>query len=69
MCSVCRRPDRHDGQPGLACARAQRDQTQSADQEQQLFALLFSDQAVKLASFNNIPHLDRPDRLDAVSYG
>jgi len=29
----------------------------------------FNEQSIKLASFNNIPHLDRPDRLHAVSYG
>ena len=29
----------------------------------------FSADSVKLASFNNIPHLDQPGRLDAISYG
>lgn len=29
----------------------------------------FNQRSLKLASFNNIPHLDRPDRLDAISYG
>ena len=29
----------------------------------------FNQQSVTLASFNNIPHLDQPDRLDAISYG
>ncbi|QRX84878.1 histidine phosphatase family protein [Glaciimonas sp. PAMC28666] len=29
----------------------------------------FNQQAIKLASFNNIPHLDQPDRLSAITYG
>ncbi|MET3108000.1 broad specificity phosphatase PhoE [Oxalobacteraceae bacterium GrIS 2.11] len=29
----------------------------------------FNDESVKLASFNNIPHLDQQGRLDAISYG
>lgn len=29
----------------------------------------FNEHAIKLASFNNIAHLDQPDRLDAISYG
>ena len=29
----------------------------------------FNESAVQLASFNNIPHLDRPDRLQTISYG
>jgi len=29
----------------------------------------FNAQTVKMASFNNIPHLDRTDRLHAISYG
>lgn len=29
----------------------------------------FNERSVKLASFNNIPHLDQPGRLDAISYG
>lgn len=29
----------------------------------------FNARSLKLASFNNIPHLDRPGRLDAISYG
>ena len=29
----------------------------------------FNQQSLKLASFNNIPHLDRLGRLDAISYG
>lgn len=29
----------------------------------------FNERSVKLASFNSIPHLDQPDRLDAISYG
>ena len=29
----------------------------------------FNERSVKLASFNNIPHLDQPGRLDAITYG
>jgi broad specificity phosphatase PhoE len=29
----------------------------------------FNQQSVQLASFNNIPHLDLPGRLDSISYG
>jgi broad specificity phosphatase PhoE len=29
----------------------------------------FNPQSVKLASFNNIPHLDVPGRFDSISYG
>ncbi|MQQ99231.1 histidine phosphatase family protein [Glaciimonas soli] len=29
----------------------------------------FNEQSVKLASFNNIPHLDQLERLDAITYG
>jgi len=29
----------------------------------------FNEQSVKLASFNNIAHLDRADRLHAITYG
>jgi broad specificity phosphatase PhoE len=29
----------------------------------------FNQQSVQLASFNNIPHLDVPGRLDSISYG
>lgn len=29
----------------------------------------FNQQAIKLASFNNIPHLDQPGRLEAITYG
>jgi broad specificity phosphatase PhoE len=29
----------------------------------------FNENSVRLASFNNIPHLDQPGRLDAISYG
>ncbi len=29
----------------------------------------FNESSIKLASFNNIPHLDQPGRLDAISYG
>lgn len=28
----------------------------------------FSQDAVRLASFNNVPHLDHPDRLDAITF-
>lgn len=29
----------------------------------------FNQHSIKLASFNNIPHLDRPDRLNAITFG
>lgn len=29
----------------------------------------FNQRSLRLASFNNIPHLDQPDRLGAISYG
>ena len=28
----------------------------------------FNAQSIRLASFNNLPHLDRPERLDSISY-
>jgi len=29
----------------------------------------FNRESIRLASFNNIPHLDQPDRMDAITYG
>lgn len=29
----------------------------------------FNERSLKLASFNNIPHLDQPSRMNAISYG
>jgi broad specificity phosphatase PhoE len=28
----------------------------------------FNARSIRLASFNNLPHLDRPERLDSISY-
>jgi hypothetical protein len=28
----------------------------------------FNQKVVRMASFNNVPHLDRPDRFDAITY-
>ena len=28
----------------------------------------FNEKVVRMASFNNVPHLDRPDRFDAITY-